>query len=375
MASVLPGAADCCDICDCPDVTNVPGSQGPPGEQGPPGDQGETGPAGATGATGETGATGAPGADGSDGINAFTVTTADFVQPDGSGGTPSVVVEVVDSSWIGAGQIIYVQGGGYYIVTALSDSTHVTLVNLEDGSGKYSSNLPPGDTISSGSTVSPGGLQGPAGGGSVNASTALLSDVQASGDPSQSPTFGSWQTLEFNTALDPDGIFVSTAANQFELLPGRYSINGLVCVEQCQLRTRIQRINNTPATVLRGIQTHTFNNSGGVITIDGWINATAGDIFEWQYWSINDGGGATNLGLPMSTGDTEIYKTLQFIRLSNGALTIGDVSAEGGNYCFHGTPPNQVLKLTNLSTGLFNKINSFGLDGVQDVTLDDGGPC
>lgn len=89
------------------------------------------------------------------GVNAFTATTASFVQPAVSA---SVVVAVAESSWAVPGQVVYVENGGYYTVASVPDSTHIGLTNRGE-----SGNALPGATVPSGSGVSPGGIEGPGG--------------------------------------------------------------------------------------------------------------------------------------------------------------------------------------------------------------------
>lgn len=88
------------------------------------------------------------------GENAFSFTTANFTQPAvGS----NVVVALTHSGWLTQGQVIFVQGGGYYQVITVS-GLNVTLDNLGN-----SGNSSPGTIINAGAQVSPGGTGGQAG--------------------------------------------------------------------------------------------------------------------------------------------------------------------------------------------------------------------
>jgi len=124
------------------------------GTQGPPGPTGPAGPAGAAG---------------TDGVNAFTATTGNYVQP---AINSSVLVSVADSSWMAVGQVVYVDGGGYYTVFNKPNSTSVSLVNLG-----YDGNAAPGVTVNSTADVSPAGLSGVANGG-IYAGTQAELDAQ-----------------------------------------------------------------------------------------------------------------------------------------------------------------------------------------------------
>src|SRR5207247_2184500 len=105
------------------------GPMGPAGAAGATGDPGPTGPtgdSGATGATGDTGPTGPAGDTGATGQGAFTATTADFSQP-AVGSDVSVSVE--STAWMAVGETLFVQSGGYYTVSAITDATTVVLNN------------------------------------------------------------------------------------------------------------------------------------------------------------------------------------------------------------------------------------------------------
>lgn len=130
----LPSAANCCQPCS--EIVNVA----------VPGPQGDDGSNGTNGANGQ---------------NAFTFLSAQFTQPAVNATDTAVVLS---SDWISLGQDVFLEGGGYYTVTNVSDSTHVTLKNLG-----YTANTPPGTIMAVSSQLSPAGekgLQGTAGTGS-----------------------------------------------------------------------------------------------------------------------------------------------------------------------------------------------------------------
>lgn len=139
MPSTLPSVQDCCvETCECPATVNIPGPSGENGTNGTPGENG---------------------------INAFTtIVTAAFLMPaEGA----SAVANVASTEWMGVNQIIYAAKTdgtvvGYLQVMAIGGATVVTLKNLEDtASSAYLANSAPGSIFTTGSTVSPAGLQGP----------------------------------------------------------------------------------------------------------------------------------------------------------------------------------------------------------------------
>src|SRR5262249_48328661 len=98
-----------------------------------------------------------PQGSGGAGLNAYTSLAANFTQPVVNA---SVTIQVVNSSWIGNGQVVFIQGGGYYQVSTVPDLTHVTVTNLG-----YTGNATVGATVTSGTgvEVTPGGLAGQGG--------------------------------------------------------------------------------------------------------------------------------------------------------------------------------------------------------------------
>jgi hypothetical protein len=115
----------CSPNCNEPIVQNIPGPQGNPGQNGN---------------------------NGTNGLNAFTTTTASFVQPAVSG---TVIVSVVDSSWVAVGEPIFIAVGGSYLVTGVIDGFTITVQNLG-----YAGNAAPTSVIASASVVTPSGIKG-----------------------------------------------------------------------------------------------------------------------------------------------------------------------------------------------------------------------
>jgi hypothetical protein len=111
------------------------------------------------------------------GQNAFTATSASFVQPS-VGSTVTVNVSnlgQLSGLWVGLGVIVYVVGGGYYEVTDVSGSPQsFVLENLG-----YAGNASPGATVPQGSLFSPGGLRGVPGASGSAASSVLFNNHTA----------------------------------------------------------------------------------------------------------------------------------------------------------------------------------------------------
>ncbi|MFW2011186.1 hypothetical protein ACG91E_20565, partial [Acinetobacter nosocomialis] len=67
-----------------------------------------------------------------------------------------VTVDMGTTAWMAPGQVLFVEGGGYYTAVPAS-GTQVRLTNLG-----YTGNAAPGTVINPPQLVSPGGLRGPA---------------------------------------------------------------------------------------------------------------------------------------------------------------------------------------------------------------------
>lgn len=115
-------------------------------------------------------------ANGIDGKNIWTLTTAQFTQPI-VGGTVTISVSStlqLSNQGFGIGQVVFIEGGGYYEVTAIPSLTTITVENLG-----YTGNAAPAVIVATGKKVSPGGLVGPSGssgGNGTNGTTLLYND-------------------------------------------------------------------------------------------------------------------------------------------------------------------------------------------------------
>jgi hypothetical protein len=133
MSATFPTVRDCCQPCDSVPINQVPG------------------PAGADGTNGTNG---------TDGIDAFSITTAAFTMP---AVNATVNVAVAQSTWASVGQYVFIESAGTFQVTAVPNSTHVTLKNLG-----YPDNVAPTTLVPSAGKVSPGGRKGTDGIGALS---------------------------------------------------------------------------------------------------------------------------------------------------------------------------------------------------------------
>lgn len=137
-------------MCNCDDNINAvqvfSGPQGPVGPQGPQGVQGIQGIQGLTGATGSQGIQGIPG---DSGESAYTTATAD-ASPVG-GNLYSLTVD--STGWMAIGQVLYIEGAGYYEINNIIGPNSVILLDLQY-TGNDSTNL------ITAAKISPGGIKG-----------------------------------------------------------------------------------------------------------------------------------------------------------------------------------------------------------------------
>lgn len=138
---------------------------------------------------------------GIDGYNAFTITTANFTMP-AENATVTVTVSNLNQytgKWGITGQVVYVYNAGYMQVVS-STNTSLVLRNLKNtGSLLYMGNAAPGTVITTGSKVSPAGLQGPTGNDAK--SGQILIDIDYADYSNTSTSFVTQKTITFTSDM------------------------------------------------------------------------------------------------------------------------------------------------------------------------------
>lgn len=234
---------------------------------------------------------------GLNGSNAFTITTNSFVQP----AVSSTVVVPVSASgqytgiWAVVGQNIYIEGGGYYEVTA-STTASITVENLG-----YTGNASVGATVATAANVSPAGLQGTSGSGADGTTVLYNSNANTGTTAAASPQSLTAYTLPANTlGVNNDAIevfaaveiptvsasntyrvellFGGTAIVYFEAILGnggsrRHGFKALIS----RIGTSSQRINGERriGIVLSGITANLGQDLGDQYTLDTAIDLTS----------------------------------------------------------------------------------------------------
>jgi hypothetical protein len=190
---------------------------------------------------------------GLDGQNAYTVTTEDFTQP-AVGGTVTVDVSALGQLtglWAKVGQVIFIEGGGYYEVVS-STTTSIVAENLG-----YSGNASPTATVSSPAGVSPAGLIGPTGSagaaGAAGANGTTILFKRLSGTPNISTSYANllagtngvtanrWQNVGDTVRVSFMGIGAATSGSTAPIIGGaagdrteydyRITVGGVACAQ------------------------------------------------------------------------------------------------------------------------------------------------
>lgn len=156
---------------------------------------------------------------GANGKNAYTFTTASFTMPAVSS---SVTINVQNSGqftnqWAVPGQIIYIDGAGYFQVVNKTGTNQITVTNLG-----YPGNTAPSTTIATNSGVSPAGLQGPtgaSGANGANGTTSIYADsVSVSSATTLSPVTLTTFAIPANTwvnynVTNADSVLINLSLN------------------------------------------------------------------------------------------------------------------------------------------------------------------
>lgn len=183
-------------------------------------DQAKVSPAGFQGSAGTDGAAGGvgpAGPDGPPGSNGFSVTTADYIQP--AVGT-NVTISVEDSQGFGIGQILFVEGGGFYEVISIPSALQVELENLG-----YTGSVVPTTNVPDPAKVVPAGVQGatgPAGAAGTTLANAFRADkngsnqIQTVGGLGMQVTFGTEQFDSSGVWNNATSIFAAPATGIYE---------------------------------------------------------------------------------------------------------------------------------------------------------------
>ncbi len=188
-------------------VTPISGGSG--------GTSGYSGFSGVSGFSGTRGASGFSGYSGDAGTDAYTSTTALFIMPSPSS---NVTVSVADTSWIVAGQVVYVQTAGYFLVASITNSTTVVLTNTG-----YAGNAAAATSIASGKKVGTAGISG-ASGASASSNTITTGTTTVSTNYTGTTTAGSGSYLAVTNGANSYVVATTTltiGANTFKIVQGQ----------------------------------------------------------------------------------------------------------------------------------------------------------
>lgn len=270
-------------------------------------------------------ATGLQGDAGAAGQNAFTYTTAAFVQPIPDVTLPytnTITVPVLQGNFPGILQWVYLTGGGYYKVISQTP-TSLTLVNTG-----VAENASPGTAIPSGASVSPAGAQGATGAtGAGTPGTNGTTPVMRSGSGVPSNALGidgDWYVQQFNTGQ----IILFGKAS------GVYTTQGSVT------GNRFFSFTVDPNTVLGSYNTNDYGvyYYGGMAYFVQYVG-TWNTLFSW---SLTAGTGpswgfyATKTNIQPLPGTVSIYSKVNFeesddgINFNNGSWSLNTYTFANG---------------------------------------------
>lgn len=149
------------------------------------------------------------------GLNAFTITTSSFVQPNVSSDVTVNVSNItpLNNQWVAIGQIIYIAGGGYYQVVSVPSLTSVVVQNIG-----YTGNAAPGATVPTAGLFTPGGLVGLNGQAGIAGTSVLINDHTAVSQVNQGNTDLFTYILPLNTmSVDEDALEIEFYASRLNI--------------------------------------------------------------------------------------------------------------------------------------------------------------
>jgi len=243
----------CCVPCNNePEVVNIPGTPGLDGD---------------------------PGAPGTNGVSAFTFTTDDFIIPPADGTTP-VTVEVENTSWMAVGEPLFMTDGLFFLVDAIVDSTHVSVVYPA-----WEANVNAGNTISAGSIVTPSGWQ-PA------APSLLAVDAIAKygSGTAHTITGASFAAVVFGTSGTQE-ITLTTAGTWLLQARARVDYNAATFAAVRTVSFKNRRTNNTAGDVANSATAFKTPLSGAALTYTAldvvfppvqYVTANVNDVLQMQ---------------------------------------------------------------------------------------------
>lgn len=234
---------------------------------------------------GVDGAAGAAGTAGSDGLNAFTVVAAPGFAIPALGG--AVSIPTANSSWMSIGQPIFVQGGGYYVVTAKPSSASITATF-----SNFSANSAFAGNVAAGATISASGSAG-----ASLASVALLVD-NTTGTVSNTLAAG----VGINTLIFPIQLAALTAAAA-DLLTNYVVGYAFKILSMDFVTTTIGA--GAAATMALNLEIGATNVTGGVVTPTLAGTDTLGEMtLGTAVTAANVGTAADTLSIEVAAGGT-----------------------------------------------------------------------
>lgn len=221
----------------------------------------------------------------------------------------SVPVVVGNGSWIGAGQIVHVEGAGFFSASSPT-STSVILTNLG-----YGPNVAPTTTIESGAVVSPGAPKG-ANAPDDTRGYILLRRELANNIDGGTFTSGSWQARLINTNVhDTKGLVLELDGTTgiFKIAAGKYRVRAEApAFDVNRHRARLRNITDGGASYGTSEFTGDNGQSSSVVIDEFELENDTQFILESRCQTTK---ATTGKGNASNFDTTEIYEFVEFMEI------------------------------------------------------------
>jgi microcystin-dependent protein len=153
---------------------------------------------------------------------------------------------------------------------------------------------------------------------------AVIKDVKASGSNGGSATQNVYATRVLNTLSDPHGVVTSLSSNQFTLQAGTYLIRAMAPAYLAGgHRLRIRNITDSTTEATGATSYHVaLSGTGDTVVqnaqVSGIITISGTKAFELQHYTTDASIDVTDFGIPMSTGESEVFSTVEIMKIVQG---------------------------------------------------------
>lgn len=163
------------------------------------------------------------------------------------------------------------------------------------------------------------GLTGPQGPSGSYMGYIKLEDQKSNTTVGGTPSAATWNTRTLNTEVADTNNDCSLSSNQFTLTAGTYEIFAMAAAYRAG-RNKLRLRNTTDGTTLiMGINNYALasgDTTGTTALLVGTFTVSASKTLEIQHYTESANGGSQGLGAANSTGETEVYCSVEIRRVS-----------------------------------------------------------